>query len=93
MSPYRIKKKQWLLCWFLCWTKFIALASSTEIATLPLSCVSYPRTVHTQLFINVNKTNECISGGVELRRLDPKVNIFAIDSKMKITKVPLLVSD
>lgn len=91
MSPYRIKKKKKqptsLLHQFLCWIKFIALASSKEIASLTLSCLFCPHTVHTQLFINVNKTYECISGGVEARGLDPKVNIFAIHSKMKMMRV------
>lgn len=59
----------------------------------PLSCLSYPWAVHTKLFINVNKTYETISGGVEARGLDPKVNIFAIHSKMKTIKVSLLFND
>lgn len=59
----------------------------------PLSCSSYPCAAHTKLFINVNKTYETISGGVEARGLDPKVNIFAIHSKMKTIKVSLPLND
>lgn len=59
----------------------------------PLSCFSYPCAAHTKLFINVNKTYETISGGVEARGLDPKVNIFAIHSKMKTIKVSLPFND
>lgn len=59
----------------------------------PLSSFSYPCAVRTKLFVNVNKTYETISGGVEARGPDPKVNIFAIHPKMKTIRVSLLFND
>lgn len=49
--------------------------------------------MYIKLFVNVNKIYEIIFGGVEVRGLDFKVNIFVIYFKMKTIKVLLFFND